>query len=135
MMLKLMFNLVSFLVQWLVFYFHLGESILLLALIYYLLRQVLYSLPQLWPVHKWILWTVYHLGLTISIFFSLSKCFKVCFKTHCKFNEYGYFMGVIYHDNVGNLGCNTNVCGYCRDTTSVVVTRQVGMNDPVCLFT
>ncbi len=40
------------------FYFHLGESILLLALIYYLLRQVLYRLPQLWSVHKWILWTV-----------------------------------------------------------------------------
>ncbi len=30
---------------------------------------------------------------------------------------------------------NTNVSGYCRDTTFVVVTRQVRMNDPVCLLT
>ncbi len=51
------------------FYFHLGESILLLALIYYLLSQVLYCIPHLLSVHKWILQTV-------SIFFSLSRLWK-----------------------------------------------------------
>ncbi len=108
------------------FYFHLGESILLLALIYYLLRQVIYCLPQLWSVHKWIIYE-----WTVSIFFSLSRLFKVYFKTHCKFSEYGYFIGTIYHDNIWYLGCNTNDRGYCRKTIFLVVTRQVRMNDPI----
>ncbi len=86
------------------------EYIVVSTLIYYRLRQVLYCLPQLWSVHTWILWTVYHLGVNRIYFISLSRLFKVS----------------IYHDNVWYLGCNINVCGYCRDTVFVVVTRQVG---------
>ncbi len=60
------------------FYFHLGESILLLALIY-LLRQILYCLPQLWSVHKWILWTVYHLGVNCIYFLFSAQTFQSLF--------------------------------------------------------
>ncbi len=135
MMLKLMFDLVCFFSSVTIFfYFHLGESILLLALIYYLLRQVLYCLPQLWSAHKWILWTISFRSEPYLFSFVCADVSNFVSK-HTKFNEYGYFMGAIYPHNVLYLGCNTNVCGYCRDTTFVVVTRQVGMIDPVCLFT
>ncbi len=124
-----------FLVQWRVFLIPFRWEYIVVSFALLSTGTVLYCLSQLWSVHKWIICTVYHLGVNCIYFVSLSRLFKVSFKTHCKFNEYGYFPRVIYHDNVWYLGCNTNVCGYCRDITFVVVTMQVGMNDPVCLFT
>ncbi len=116
------------------FYFHLGESILLLALIYYLLRWVLYCLPQLWLVHKWILWTLFRSELYLFSF--LWVYFPKFVSKHTVSSmSMAILWGLIYHDNVWYLCCNTDVCGYCRDTTFDIVTRQVGMNDPACLFT
>ncbi len=124
MMLKLMFDLVGFLVQWLNFYFHLGESILLLALIYYLLPTSIVISSQVNPVD------CISFRNEPYIFSFLWADFSKFVSKHTISSWVLLFYGVIYHGNVWYLDCNANVCGYCRYTTFAIVTRHVGMNDP-----